>query len=50
MPVVHLAYRWRDTRGKKKPINKMNVGTWMKMKTKIIFCLIMMLASCREQG
>lgn len=50
VPVVHLAYRWRDTREKKKPINKINFGIWMKKKTKVIFCLIMMLASCRDQG
>lgn len=50
MPVVHLGYRWRDTREKKKPINEINVGIWMKKKTQIIFCLIMMLASCRDQG
>lgn len=50
MPVVHLAYRWRDTREKKKPINKINVRIWMKKKTKIIFCLNMMIASSRDQG
>lgn len=50
MPVVHLAYRWRDTREKKKPINKIDVGIWMKKKTKSIFCLNMTLASCRDQG
>lgn len=47
-------YIWHtdgETPGKKKkPINKINFGIWMKKKTKVMFCLIMMLASCRDQG
>lgn len=48
--IVHLSYRRRDTRKKKKPLNKIKFGIWMKKKTKLIFCVIMMLASCRYQG
>lgn len=47
--VVHLSYRQRDTRGKKQLLNKIKFGIWMKKKTKLIFCVIMMLASCRYQ-
>lgn len=46
MQVVHLSYRRRDTREKKKSLNNIKFGIWMKKKIKLIFCVIMMLGSC----